>query len=113
MFTKDFITYIDDEDRHISKLYGDDDKRAKLLARTVKLAEETGEVSDAILSFLRDQRRDKLGTKHGSEIGKELADVVIVCALIAKTADIDISEALEIKAHKNKKRRERIIKEVF
>ncbi len=102
MLTKEFLQFIKDQDEYISHVYGNSDVEKRLLARTVKLAEETGEVSDAVLAYLNDQRKEKL--EEQSELGDELADVVIVCALIAQTVGIDISEALTGKMAKITKR---------
>lgn len=77
--------------------------KEEILARGVKLSEETGEVCDAILGALDDQRKDKQGQKH-SDIGQELADVIIVCGMIAKTANIDLDAKLSEKMKKIEER---------
>jgi NTP pyrophosphatase (non-canonical NTP hydrolase) len=103
MFTKEFLEFIDAQDEYISRVYGSADTEKQLLARTVKLSEEAGEVSDAVLAHINNQRKEKLDKCR--DLGGELADVIIVCALIAKTAGIDISEALEEKTKKIQQRR--------
>jgi len=105
MLTKEFQQFIDEQDGHLSHRYEEQYGKHKILARTVKLSEEAGEVSDAVLAYIGNQRKEKLDANNGEELGKELADVIIVAHLIAKTADIDLEKSLEEKMKKVLNRR--------
>jgi len=102
IFSEKFLQFIEEQNAFWENK-SQKTKREEILARGVKLSEETGEVCDAILGFLDDQRKDKQVEKH-SDIGQELSDVIIVCAMIAKTAKIDINKALISKMKKIKER---------
>lgn len=103
MFSKEFQKFIQKQSEYLSKTYGSLDVEKNLLAQTVKLGEEAGEVADAVLARLGDQRKEKL--KDSRDLGSELADVIIVCSIIAETAGIDITEAVRDKMEKIVKRR--------
>lgn len=98
---KNLLSFIDKEDRRLKnnfENYPDQEKR--ILARTVKLNEEVGELCDEILSCLSFQRKDKLDKHDRNNLPKELADVIITVLLLAKAVDVDIKEALEKKIEK-------------
>jgi NTP pyrophosphatase (non-canonical NTP hydrolase) len=102
IFSKQFRDFIEQQDAFWEGKTSSTHKE-KLLARGVKLSEETGEVCDAILGSLNDQRKNKQKQKH-SDVGEELADVIIVCGMIARTLNIDINEKLLTKMEKIEKR---------
>ncbi|MFW5746367.1 MAG: MazG nucleotide pyrophosphohydrolase domain-containing protein [Nanoarchaeota archaeon] len=79
--------------KHYPSLGSDDDQ---LLARTVKLSEEVGELSDAVLKNLALQRSEKL-QRTSDELSSECADVIICAMLIAQAAGVDVSDALQKK----------------
>ncbi len=83
-----------------------DNERSRVLARMVKLSEETGELADAILSLQGDQRQEKLGHNAQLTISEEIADVLIVTMLLAVTLNVDVPKALETKIAKIRKRQE-------
>jgi NTP pyrophosphatase (non-canonical NTP hydrolase) len=65
----------------------------RLFSRMIKLTEEVGEVSEAVLQEAGEQRN----TKEPCDLDSELADVLITTLLIAATREKDIwDSAIEI-----------------
>lgn len=79
---------------------GNISERERILARTVKLMEEVGELSDEILGTLGHQRQSKLDLRKPEGLAEEFADVVITTFLIAKSMGVDMPAALEKKMEK-------------
>ncbi|MGB2762437.1 MAG: MazG nucleotide pyrophosphohydrolase domain-containing protein [Minisyncoccales bacterium] len=105
---KNLLKFIEDEDKRLIKYYGGySDKEKRILARTVKLTEELGELCDEVLSYNSLQRQDKLNNREEENLSKEFADVVITTFLLAKAMDIDIEKALGEKIEEIKKRYEK------
>lgn len=77
-------------------------ERERILARTVKLSEELGELSDEVLAAIGDQRTGKMSERHTESLADEFADVVIVAFLLAKSMDVDVMDALAHKVEKIK-----------
>lgn len=101
MDIKELLQFIDIEDERIikrSKNFSDQEKR--ILARTVKLNEEVGELCNEVLGFIKAQRREKLEQFDNSSLSGEFADVIITTLLLAKSMDIDVKKALEEKIKK-------------
>jgi NTP pyrophosphatase (non-canonical NTP hydrolase) len=71
-----------------------------ILARTVKLTEELGELCDEVLSHSSMQRKDKLDKHSQEDLMDEFADVVITTFLLAEIMKVDIGKALEKKIDK-------------
>ena len=104
---KELLQFIATEDERLEKYYGNYlDQEKRILARTVKLSEELGELCDEVLSFNAMQRKDKMGNYDGENLAEEFADVLITTLLLAKSMDVDIEEALKIKIAKINKRYE-------
>jgi NTP pyrophosphatase (non-canonical NTP hydrolase) len=76
---------------------GEISARERVLVRLAKLTEEVGELSEEILSSFGHQRKEKLDKHEPENIGKEAADVIITTLLLAKSLDIDMTEALRKK----------------
>lgn len=68
--------------------------RDSVLARTVKLSEEVGELSGEILGSLHLQRKEKLDKFSPENVSKEIADVLITTLLLAQALDVDVPDAL-------------------
>jgi NTP pyrophosphatase (non-canonical NTP hydrolase) len=84
------------EQERLNKKFPIPDKEKFIFARMVKITEELGELSEAVLSSFQLQRTDKL--KLGKkEISNEIADVLIGVMLLANQLDIDIAKTLEEK----------------
>ena len=98
MTLKELHEFIKAEDTRIRAMHGNyEDEEKRLLARTVKLSEEVGELSEMILSHCSLQRKEKLEVLSNEKISGEFADVIIVCALLANTLGVDLEQAIEEK----------------
>ena len=104
---KDLIRFIEIEDERLRKYYGDyPDQEKRILARTVKLAEEVGELCNEVLAHNSFQRKDKLDNHDNGKLSDEFADVIITTLLIAKAMNVDVQKALEKAMEKVNKRYE-------
>ena len=102
---KELLQFIDKQDKKLIKSYeSTHDKEKRVLARSVKLAEEVGELCNEALSFNGNQRQKKLDSHTTNSLANEVADVLITTLLLAKTMDVDISTALKNKIEKIEKR---------
>ncbi len=70
------------------------DKEFALL-NTIKLGEEVGEVNNEVLKYFKCGRNNKLEEKN--ELSNEIADVMVVCAVLAGSMSLDLNEAIEKK----------------
>jgi NTP pyrophosphatase (non-canonical NTP hydrolase) len=105
MDIQELLDFIDKEDKRIRNHYGNyPDEEKRILARTVKLMEEVGELSNDVLSFNSMQRKEKLARHDRENIREEFADVLITTLLLAKSMNIDVKKALENKIQKMQKR---------
>ena len=70
----------------------------------LKLFEEMGEFSEALLTYKNKSRPDKQLPKEESEaeLAKELADVVGMAMVVAEVYDVDLEEAMKKKWLKKK-----------
>lgn len=76
-------------------------KREKdVLARTVKLSEEVGELSNEILSSLSLQRKSKLDKFDKKNLYEEFADIIIATIALANSMNVDIDRAVNAKVEK-------------
>lgn len=76
-------------------------KREKdILAKTVKLSEEVGELSNDILSILSLQRESKLRKFDKKNLYEEFADIIISTIILANATRVDISRAVKDKMNK-------------
>lgn len=105
MLSQDLLTFIKDELAYLSGQnasgYNQDvEKRA--YAQTVKLSEEVGELSEAVLARFGNQR-DKDGKTYS--IDGEIADIIIVLLILGQHLEIDVNKALEQKIQKIIERR--------
>ena len=102
---KELKKFIKKEDRRLRKYYGNyKDEEKRVLARTVKLAEEVGELCDEVLGYNSMQRKDKLEKRKKDNLMEEFADVVITVYLLAEVMKIDMEKALKRKMEKIIKR---------
>lgn len=104
MDIKKLLQFIATEDKRLNDHYGIFDKEKRILARTVKLGEEFGELCDEVLSFNLMQRKDKLKHYNNKNLSEEIADILITTLLLAKAIDVDIEDALKRKIAKINKR---------
>jgi NTP pyrophosphatase (non-canonical NTP hydrolase) len=102
---KELLKFIEIEDERLQKYYGGyGDQEKRILARTVKLTEELGELCDEVLAFNSLQRKEKLDNHDKENLPQEFADVIIVTLLLAKAMNVDIEKALEKAIEKVNKR---------
>jgi NTP pyrophosphatase (non-canonical NTP hydrolase) len=107
MELKDLLKFIKIEDERLKRYYGSyDDQEKRILARTVKLTEELGELCDEVLAHNSLQRKQKLDNHDKENLPEEFADVIITALLLAKAMNVDIEKALEKKVEKVNKRYE-------
>ncbi|OYV63168.1 MAG: hypothetical protein B7X03_02910 [Parcubacteria group bacterium 21-58-10] len=108
MTLKELQTFIDEQDALFRSVKtASQTERERVLARTVKISEEFGELCDEVLASLGDQRAGKMDGRSAESLADEFADVVITTFLLAKSMDVDVPEALarkieQIKAKHNK-----------
>lgn len=79
----------------------------EILARTVKLNEEVGELCNDILSVLKMQRKSKLDRFDKRNFYEEFADVLITTIQLASAAGVDVNRALNDKLKKISERYEK------
>ncbi|MBI4088731.1 hypothetical protein HY415_01410 [Candidatus Kaiserbacteria bacterium] len=105
MTIEDFQKFIDEQDTFLRSVKSASRTgRERILARTVKMSEEFGELCDEILAFLGGQRSGKMKRRSAESLAGEFADVVITTFLLAKSTDVDVMKAL---GHKIRKIREK------
>lgn len=75
-------------------------KEKDILAKTVKLSEEVGELSNDILSVLSLQRKSKLRKFDKKNLYEEFADIIISTILLANATRVDIARAVKDKMKK-------------
>ena len=100
MTFEEFQKFIDDQDAFFRSLGKSSSERDRVLARAVKLSEEMGELSGEVLGFLGLQRKSKLEGKTPESMADEIADVVIVAFLLAKSMNVEVPAALARKIKK-------------
>jgi len=97
----ELLQWVDLEDKRLRERFGNyPDEEKRILARTVKISEELGELCDEVLSFSAMQRQEKLDKHEGDNLSAEFADVLITTLLLAKTMGVDVRTALEKKIDK-------------
>lgn len=104
MTIEEFQKFIDEQDALFRTKQLGYSERERILARTVKLSEELGELSDEVLTALGDQRTGKMEERSADGLADgladEFADVVIVAFLLAKSMNVDVMQALGRKVEK-------------
>lgn len=103
---EELLKFIEIEDKRLKERLGNYTKIERILARNVKLAEELGELSNDVLAEIGDLRKEKMEKYNRNNLSNEIADVIIVTLLLAKSLDVDIKKALEEKIKKIHKRYE-------
>jgi len=105
MTFEELLNWIDLEDKRLREKFGNyPDEEKRILARTVKVSEELGELCDEVLSFNSMQRQEKLDEDKAENLSAEFADVWITTLLLAKTMGVDVRAALSRKIEKINKR---------
>lgn len=95
------LRFIETEDEKLKKRYSRYiNEEEAILARTVKLGEEFGELCEEVLAYNLLQRKQKLDNCDKENLPEEFADVIITTLLLAKTMNVDVEKALEEKMQK-------------
>ena len=95
MEIKELLEFINLENKRLIKRFGrNSTQQERILARTVKLTEELGELCNEVLALNGDQRQEKLDKYDKNNLPNEFADVIITALLLAKSMDVDIRKAL-------------------
>ncbi len=101
------------EYRHITTIIKEkwpiENHEKRVLARTLKMMEELGELSDAILSSMQLQRASKVSEFEEVHVADEFADVLGCVILLGIELDINIEEVIKRKIRFTQ---ERLIHEV-
>jgi len=101
MTIEDFQKFIDEQDALFRSTKNTSrTEHERVLARTVKISEEFGELCDEVLASMGDQRTGKMGDRSIESLSDKFADVVITTFLLAKSMDVNVMEALERKIRK-------------
>jgi len=101
MELRDLLRFIEIEDEKLKKRYRSYSNREEvILARTVKLGEEFGELCEEVLAYNSLQRKQKWDNHDKENLPEEFADVIITTLLLAKSMNVSIETALEKKMQK-------------
>ena len=100
MELKDLLEFIEIESKRLRKYYPNIDEDKIILAQTVKISEELGELCSEVLAHNSLQRKEKLENYNEANIQEEFADVIITTLLLAKSMNIDVEKVLEKKIEK-------------
>ncbi len=80
------------------------DKNQRIFARTMKVVEELGELSDEILTSMNLQRDSKIAKFSRENLEDEFADVLASLILLSCELDIDVEEVIKKKIEFTKER---------
>ena len=80
------------------------DKNQRIFARTMKVVEELGELSDEILTSMNLQRNSKIAKFSRENLEDEFADVLASLILLSCELDIDVEEVIKKKIQFTKER---------
>jgi NTP pyrophosphatase (non-canonical NTP hydrolase) len=109
MLSKKLLTWAALQAKRLQRFHGIKNQRELLLAHTVKLMEESGELADAVLATSSLQRKDKASVTEKDGLAFECADVILTTLIIAERAGVDINVALKKKTTKITERFEKIL----
>lgn len=101
MELNEILQFIEVQEKRLQQYFPEQlsNKEKRLFAHTIKLSEEVGELSEAVLASTNTQRKQKMTSKH-TDIGEEVADVIITTLILAQSYEIDIEKTLEQKIKK-------------
>ena len=103
METKELLDFIKIEHKRLLKLYNFKYKKEMTYPIALKIVEEVGEMSQAVLHSNSIQRKEKL-ENNNINLGEELSDVIVTTLLLAENLNIDIKLELKNKIEKIKNR---------
>ena len=94
MELQDLLKFIQKQQLLLKEQYNNIDHEKMLLAMTVKLSEELGELCQEVLGSLKLQRKTKLNNHNSQTLKEEFADVLITTLILANAMKIDTAKAL-------------------
>ncbi len=102
IFTQEFLQYFLSLNKKFTNKFRNNgySKNTEAVYATLKLGEEFGELSEAVLSLARHQRKEKINEHNMEELRLEIADVLIQTLVIADILDVDVEKSLLIKFKK-------------
>jgi len=105
--TSDLSKFVEEQKLWVSGMFDASKKGGeRYIYQMVKLSEEVGELSEAVLAKDGLQRARKLGLEGSdADIASEICDVLMVLLILAEELEIDVDEALSEKIAILKKRR--------
>lgn len=104
MEMNELLKFVDKEHERLVNYYNAGSDPNTKYRMFVKLIEELGELSDAILAADSLQRKEKL-EKGTDKLEYEFADVIICALIMSKEMGIDVRKALKEKIKQIKKRK--------
>lgn len=107
MDLKDLIQFSREEVEYQKKRFAqnDNDFDKSVLAKTIKIGEEVGELNEQVLTYLGLQRQEKLDKFKFEELEDEFIDILITLLNLSVTLDVDFENALLRKMEVIKNRR--------
>jgi len=104
MEMKELLEFIHKVNEHFMKVDADMDIEKHTLLRSMKLAEEVGELYEQILTHYGHGRKEKLEKYSPENLEHEMADVLFAALMIAKSLNIDVEKAMtnKMKTIKNR-----------
>ncbi len=108
MDTRELLEFVSMENKRLRELYYNySDQEKRILAHTVKLSEELGELCDEVLCFNKNQRKAKIKDGDRFEnLAEEFADVLIATLILADEMNVEVEVGLRKKIAKINKRYE-------
>lgn len=88
------LEFIENSDKRLSEKYNFKDNETKIMAHTIKVSEEFGELCNEVLAHNSMQRSEKLELLDKTNLQKEFADVIFSTLVLAKALNIDVKKAL-------------------
>jgi len=88
----------------LNRLWPLKNKQQRIFARTMKIVEELGELSDEILTSMNLQRNSKIAKFSHKNVEDEFADVLGSLMLLAVELDIDVTKVIKRKIDYTHKR---------
>jgi len=88
----------------LNRLWPLKNKQQRIFARTMKVVEELGELSDELLTSMNIQRNSKIAKFSHQNVEDEFADVLGSLVLLSLELDIDIEEVVKRKISYTHKR---------
>ena len=104
MTIKNLVAEYEKISKFLNKKWPLKNKEQRTFARTMKIMEELGELSDEILTSMNLQRNTKIAKFSHQNIEDEFADVLGSLILLGIELDIDLSQVMKRKIEFTKKR---------